>query len=148
MSPEQSLRNPSETIGRAIRLDLVIVACAASAGAHGALIPEHLAEGPGPGGGFIAAALLLAAFAIGLTRRPAETATLVGTALALAGLIVSYGFAITTGVPLLHPEVEPVARLAVATKTVEAGGLIASLQLLRQGRVAPVKSLQPKGTPT
>jgi hypothetical protein len=43
---------------------------------------------------------------------------------------VSYGFAITTGVPVLHPDVEPVDGLALFTKAVEIAGLLASLSLL------------------
>jgi len=51
-------------------------------------------------------------------------------ALVFAGLIVSYGLAITTGVPVLHPDVEPVDGLALFTKAVEIAGLLASLSLL------------------
>ena len=45
--------------------------------------------------------------------------------------------AITTGLPLLHPEVEPVTGLALATKAIEAAALLAAVRLLR-----------PKGLPT
>ena len=47
-----------------LRRDLVIVVCAISAGIHGALTPEHFAEGTGPGTGFAAATVALAALAI------------------------------------------------------------------------------------
>jgi hypothetical protein len=49
----------------------LIVACAASAGIHAALVPQHLAEGLGPGLGFLAAALVLAGVVIALTERTA-----------------------------------------------------------------------------
>jgi hypothetical protein len=39
--------------------------------------------------------------------------------------------AVTTGVPVLHPEPEPVDGLALFTKAVEATGLAAALNLLR-----------------
>jgi uncharacterized protein (DUF1499 family) len=41
----------------------VILACAISAGIHGALVPEHFDEGAGAGLGFASATVLLAAFA-------------------------------------------------------------------------------------
>ena len=46
------------------------------------------------------------------------------------GLLVSYGLAITTGVPVLHPHPEPVDGLALATKAIEIVGLLAATSLL------------------
>ena len=37
-----------------LRVELVILACAVSAGIHAALVPEHLEEGTGAGIGFLA----------------------------------------------------------------------------------------------
>ncbi len=65
----------------------------------------------------------------------------------LVGLLVSYALAITTGVPLLHPDVEPVEGLALVTKAIEGVGLLVGLHLLQ--RRCPAVSLtlvQPKGT--
>ena len=109
--------------------DLVIVACAISAGIHAALVPEHLEEGAAAAGGFAASAVLLGALAIAITRsrRPI---LLAGAVALFAGLIVSYALAVTTGVPVLHPEVEQVEGLAVFTKLVEVGGLLAAADLL------------------
>jgi hypothetical protein len=117
------------------RTDLVIVACAISAGIHGALVPVHFEEGTGAGVGFVVATLLLGALVVALTLRPASGLALAGAALAFAGLIASYAFAITTGLPVLHPGVEPVESLALFTKAVEGAGLAAA-----------VLTLQPKGT--
>jgi hypothetical protein len=111
--------------------DLVILACGVSAGIHAALTPEHFGEGAGAGGGFLAASVLLAVLAVALTRRPGHTGALLATALTLAGLLGSYALAITTGVPLLHPEVEPVNGLALVTKAIEAAALLAAVRLLR-----------------
>lgn len=111
--------------------DLVILACAVSAGIYAALTPEHFGEGAGAGGGFLAASVLLGALAVALTRRPGHTGALLATALTLAGLLGSYALAITTGLPLLHAEVEPVAGLALVTKAIEAGALLGALRLLR-----------------
>jgi hypothetical protein len=71
---------------RLVRRDVVILACAISAGIHGALAPAHFAENTRGGIGFVAATALL--------------------------------------VPVLHPEPEPVDALALATKAVEAVGLL------------------------
>jgi hypothetical protein len=111
--------------------DLVIAACAASAGIHAALTPEHFGEGAGAGGGFLATSLLLAVLAVALTRRPGHAGALLATALTLLGLLGSYALAITTGLPLLHPRVEPVTGLALVTKAIEAAALLAAVRLLR-----------------
>jgi hypothetical protein len=62
------------------------------------------------------------------------------------GLIVSYALVLTTGVPVLHPEIEAVDGLAVFTKAVEAVGLAAAASLARNPSI--LTSLQPKGTLT
>jgi hypothetical protein len=109
-----------------LRRDLVILACAISAGIHAALAPAHFAEGTGAGAGFIVAAGLLAAAAVGLTVRPSSVFVLAGAATVLAGLVGSYVLAVTTGIPVVHPDPEPVAGLALATKAIELLGLTAA----------------------
>ena len=129
-----------------LRTDLVILTCAISAGIHGALVPDHFTEGTAAGLGFLVATVLLAALAIGLTRRPTQGA-LLATAAVFAGLIASYVLVVTTGFPVLHPEPEAVDGLALVTKAVEAGGLILTLSLLRRPSLA-LTLAQPKGTLT
>jgi hypothetical protein len=107
--------------------DLVILACAISAGIHGALVPDHFEQGLGLGVAFVTAAALLAAIAVALTLRPASELVVTGAAIVLAGLLASYGLATTTGLPVLHPEPEPVDGLALATKAIEAVGLLAAV---------------------
>jgi drug/metabolite transporter (DMT)-like permease len=119
-----------------LRGDVVILACAVSAGIHGALVPDHFDEGTGAGIGFAAATLLLAALVVWLTLQPASVLALAGAAAALAGLLAAYALATTTGLPLLHPDPEPVDGLALATKAIEALGLLAASSLTL---------LQPKG---
>ena len=114
---------------RAVERDLVIVVCAVSAGIHAALVPEHWAEGAAAGLGFAVAAAALAVLAVAVTRRP-DALAYAATAAVLAGLIASYVLAVTTGLPLFHPEPEPVEGLALFTKAVEAVGLLAALHLL------------------
>lgn len=130
-----------------LRRDVVILACAISAGIHGALAPAHFAESTGAGLGFVASTILLAALAVVVTVGPASSLPLVGVAIVFAGLLGSYALATTTGLPLLHPQPEPVDGLALATKAFEAVGLATALSLLWH---RPLVSLtpQPKGTPT
>jgi hypothetical protein len=129
-----------------LRRDIVILACAISAGIHGALVPDHFDEWNGAGLGFAVAIVLLAALAVSLTLRAPDALAVAAAAAVLVGLLASYLLAVTTGLPLLHPDPEPVDGLALATKAVEVLGLLAALQLLRSGRPAVATTLlQPKG---
>ena len=129
-------------IGRAaLERDLVIVACAMSAGIHAALVREHLEEARPAGVAFAVSAVLLAGAAVALTRSRSP-ALLGATAALLAGLILSYLLAVTTGVPVLHPEVEPMEGLALFTKAVELAGAGAAVALLELGPTLA----RPKGT--
>jgi hypothetical protein len=64
----------------------------------------------------------------------------------LRGDVVILACAISAGVPVLHPDPEPLDGLALATKAIEAVGLLAAASLLR--RPVPAIVTQPKGTPT
>ena len=128
-----------------LRTDIVILACAVSAGIHAALAPDHFAENTGAGVGFVAATASLALLAVALTRDASQLA-LVGTVAVFAGLLASYALVITTGVPVLHPDVEPIDLLALFTKAVEAIGLITAVSLMR--RPSPLAFPQAKGTLT
>ena len=114
--------------------DLLVLACAVSAGIHAALVPDHLAEGTGAGLGFLAAAIGLAVLAVALTRQPHSASALGAAGVILAGLLVSYALAVTSGVPVLHPDPEPVDGLALFTKGVELAGLLAATHLLLRER--------------
>jgi hypothetical protein len=112
-----------------LRLDVVVLACAVSAGIHGALVREHFEEGAGAGLGFLVATVLLAALAVVLTRDPSPP-VLLATAAVFAGLIAAYALVVATGFPVLHPEREAVDGLALFTKAVEAVGLVLALALI------------------
>ena len=131
-----------------LRRDVVILACAVSAGIHGALAPAHFDEGGGAGIAFVVSAAVLAGLALWLTLRPAGPLPSAVAALVLAGLLVSYALATTTGVPVLHPEPEPVDGLALATKAFEFVGLVTALSLLRRRPAVCLPLIQPKGTLT
>ncbi len=128
-----------------LRADIVILACAVSAGIHGALAPDHFKAGTGAGVGFVVATILLATLAVVLTRNPSQLA-LMGTAAVFGGLIASYALVITTGVPVLHPDLEAVDGLALFTKAVEAIGLVTATSLVRRPSLLLLP--QPKGTLT
>jgi hypothetical protein len=130
-----------------VRHDAAILACAVSAGIHGALAPAHFAEAQAAGAGFVAATLVLAGLLVALTLRPASRPPLLGAAAAFAGLLGSYALAATTGLPLLHPQPEPLDGVALATKAFEAVGLLAAISLLQRRDVA-LRLIHPKGTPT
>ena len=66
-----------------------------------------------------------------LTRRPSRLA-LSATTVVFAGLIVSYLLVLLSGLPVLHPEREPVEALAVWTKVIEAIGLVVAAGCLRR----------------
>jgi hypothetical protein len=126
--------------------DVVILACAVSAGIHAALIPGHFDESVGAGLGFVGATVALAGLVGWMTWRPLSPAPLAAAVVTLTGLLASYALAITTGLPVLHPDPEPVDGLALATKAIEAGGLLVSASLL--WRHVAVIHPQPKGTLT
>jgi hypothetical protein len=127
-----------------LRGDVVILACAISAGIHGALVPGHFDEGTGAGLGFVAATVALAGLVVWLTWRPANASALAAAALTFAGLLASYALATTTGLPVLHPDPEPVDGLALVTKGIEAAGLLAASGLLWRPRVTATLP-EPKG---
>jgi hypothetical protein len=129
-----------------LRADVVIIGCAISAGIHGALVPGHFDEGIGTGLGFVAATVALAAVVLSLTRWPGNPSALGAAAALLGGLLGSYALAVTTGLPVLHPDPEPVDGLALATKAIETVGLLAATSLL--WRPVAVNALRPKGTLT
>lgn len=110
--------------------DVVILACSISAGIHGALTPAHFRDGLGPGLGFAAATVLLAAAATAITVRPASELAVAVAAVVLSGLLGSYALATTAGVPFVHPDPEPVDALGLVTKAIEVAGLLAAGNVL------------------
>jgi hypothetical protein len=129
-----------------LRTSIVILACAISAGIHGALVQDHFHEGTGAGLGFAVATVLLALLAIVGTRAPTQ-GWLAAAAAVFAALIASYALVVTTGMPVLHPQPEAIDGLALFTKAVEAIGLVLVASLLQRPSLA-LNLTQPKGTPT
>lgn len=131
-----------------LRRDVVILACAVSAGIHGALAPAHFAEGAGAGVGFVVSTVLLAALVVALTVWPASSIPVTGAAIIFVGLLASYALATTTGLPVLHPESETVDGLALATKAFEIAGLVTAMNLLWRRPAVSLSLIHPKGTLT
>jgi hypothetical protein len=111
-----------------------------SSGVHAALAPEHIRESLLTGVGFVAAAVVLVVLTIVLTARPESRAVTSFAVLVLLALLVSYEVASTSGIPVLHPDVEPVDTVGVLTKAVEVVGLGLALGLRRpvRDRTIPV----------
>jgi hypothetical protein len=114
---------------RPFALDVVVSAAAASAGVHAALVPEHLREAPQLGIAFIASAVLLLA-AAGVGTLTDSSCAMAATAVLFAGLIAGYAVSRTTGIPWLQPEPERADVVGLATKVVEAFGLVFTLRLI------------------
>jgi hypothetical protein len=106
----------------------LVLALAASAGAHAALVPGHAAEGLPISVLFAVSALVLAGFSV-LVDRSDRRAVVVAAALLLGGLLTLYAASRVVVVwPLAH--VEPIDAVGAITKLVEAAGLTLALSLL------------------
>lgn len=116
--------------------EVLIASCAISAGIHAALAPEHLREEPGAGVGFLVSAVLLAVLCVVLVYRPGNRIAVGAAGATLAGLLVAYALVLAAGVPVLHPDREPADGLALVTKAIELGGLVAALGLAAPGLFA------------
>lgn len=114
---------------RVVFSKIVVFACAASAGGHAGLVPEHLYAEPRVGVAFLVAIVLLLATGAALTVRPDDPRIATAAAVLFAGLIVAYAASRTTGIPLLAPDREALDTVGVATKVVEVAGLALALWL-------------------
>jgi hypothetical protein len=108
----------------------VSLVCAASAGVHAALVPEHVAEGPLIGAAFGVSAVALGAGAVAVRRPGGRTRAV---AVLLAGVALCYLLSRTTGIPVLVPEPEHLEPLGVLTTAAEVlAALAACLPLDRE----------------
>ena len=122
-------RWPKADAGQGTAVRMVIAACAASAGAHAGLVPEHLREAPQLGIAFIVASVVLLAVVVALALRPDDRRIALVAALLLTGLIGSWGASRVTGIPFFQPRPEPVDLVGLVTKLVEVLGLAFALWL-------------------
>jgi drug/metabolite transporter (DMT)-like permease len=109
----------------------VVLVCAASAGAHAALTPDHLREGGvGLGGAFLGAAVAPALLALALRRPRPRRWVPPAAVLVLLGTAIAYVLSRTTGLPLLISHPEEVDLVGSVTSATEVAGAIASTFLM------------------
>jgi hypothetical protein len=116
---------------RAAAVNVTVFACAASAGIHAGIAPEHLREAPRLGVAFVLTVVVLAVIGAALAIRPERTVCMVA-ALVLGGLIVAYAATRTTGIPLLSPDPEGVDPVGIAAVVFELVGMTSALWLARR----------------
>jgi hypothetical protein len=124
----RSERRPAS--GFSIRdADIVLAACAISAGAHAALVPSHLQHEPRLGLAFLAAVALLLAAGAAIARCPGRARPVQASALLFAGLITAYAAATSIGIPVLSDHPEAVDGVALVTKLAESVGLVFAVKV-------------------
>jgi hypothetical protein len=109
--------------------ELVVFVCAASAGIHAGLVPEHLREEPRLGVAFALAAVMLLGTGAAVARRPADRGIARAAALTLGALVAAYAASRTTGIPLIDPDPEAVDGIGIAAVALELGGVVLALRL-------------------
>jgi drug/metabolite transporter (DMT)-like permease len=127
------------TISVVHRRNLLVAACAFSAGVHLAITPEHLSEMPPIGVSFIVATVALAVTVGALIRFPESRWPPLAAAALFVGMIVAYALTRAMAIPGLEETPEAVDVVGVITKVVELGGLALAVSLL----VPPLRSAQP-----
>jgi hypothetical protein len=125
--------------------DLVVFACAASAGIHAALVPEHLREEPRLGVAFALAVVVLLATAAVVALKPIDRGAARLAAGVLGGLVVCYVASRTTGIPLLDPEPEAADAVGVSAVAIELAGLVFALDRLTERPPSSAVSLKRGG---
>jgi len=125
---------------------VVAYACAASAGIHAGIVPEHLREEPRLGVAFVITVVLLVATCATVALRP-DRVTALAAALLLAGVICAYIASRTTGIPALAPDPESVDGVGIAAVAIELVGLTCALWLarpIRRRRRRPIPQEVPR----
>jgi hypothetical protein len=123
---------------RAVAATVVVFACAASAGIHAGIVPEHLREEPRLGVAFILAVLVLLATGTAVAARPTAGPVAWIAALVLGGLIVGYVASRATGIPVLAPDPEAIDGIGAVAVGIEllgvAGALVLAHPIRRRAR--------------
>jgi hypothetical protein len=127
---------------------LLVLSVAFTAGIHAALVPEHLAEMPRLGVGFIIAAAIGAALAGALLVLGPVRWLIVLTGVFLALEIATWIAFVTVSVPGFDGTPEPVEVIAIVCKAIEAFGVLLTVGLARVGAdtartMTPTFAVQP-----
>src|SRR5438105_445439 len=117
------------SMAQAAASSLVVFSCAASAGIHAGLVPEHLREEPGLGVAFMLAVAVLLITGAAAAFRPADRRVARLSVVLFGGLIAAYAASRTTGIPLLAPDPEAVDGVGVVAVAIEVAGLACALWL-------------------
>jgi hypothetical protein len=125
--------------------DRVVFACAASAGIHAGLIPEHLREEPRLGIAFALTVIVLLATAATVALKPSDRAAASLAALVLGGLVACYVASRTTGIPLLDPDPEAIDAIGVSAVAIQLVGLVFALGRSTQPPLSSAASLRRGG---
>lgn len=112
---------------------LLVLSVAFTAGIHAALVPEHLAEMPRLGVGFIIAAAAGAALAGALMVLGPVRWLVVLTGLFLVFEIATWIAFVAVSVPGFDGTPEPVETIAGVCKAIEALGVLLAVRLVRAG---------------
>jgi hypothetical protein len=105
----------------------VVFACAASAGIHAGLVPEHLREEPRLGIAFALAVLVLLATAAMGALKPSDRGVAGLAAAVLGGLVACYVASRTIGIPWLDPDPEALDAVGVSAVAIQLVGLVLAL---------------------
>lgn len=113
---------------RRVRLqNLAAAACAAGAGVHAALVPDHFTESAQLGIAFVLSTLLLAGAALAIRPPRYRWPGPLAVAVVLAGTALAYLLSRTSGIPWLVPYPEEIDPLGVVISGVEVIGALAAL---------------------
>lgn len=111
--------------------DLCALACAASAGVHGALVAPHASEAAPMAVAFVLVTTGLAIAALGLALQPSPNTSTASAAL-LVAVATAYLLSRTTGIPGLTDHPEPFDALGVAVSTLEVAAAVVAVVAVRQ----------------
>jgi hypothetical protein len=112
--------------------------CAASAGVHAGIVPEHLVEaGPRLAAAFAGAAVLLLLAAVAASRPRFDSWAPAGAAALLTATAVAYLLSRTTGLPGLIVEPEAVDPVGLVASVGELLGAVAGILLYINGKETP-----------
>jgi drug/metabolite transporter (DMT)-like permease len=108
----------------------VACTCAASAGVHAGLVPEHLREAPPLGVAFALSATLFALAALVIRQPGPRPLAAVGVMVLLLSTALAYVASRTTGIPILSPVPEPADALGASVSVLEVAAAAAAIRIL------------------
>ncbi|HZC73322.1 MAG TPA: hypothetical protein VE442_21685 [Jatrophihabitans sp.] len=143
MSGFDAVRRPgaaSAAPGTALRC-LAALALAANIAIHVYLAPDHIAEIPYIGAGFVAASMLLGGVLVGLLLWPADRSTWLAGAVLSAGMAALFVVSRTLGLPDYHEAWTSDSALGLWCLAPEAVFVVCAIEALAR-RTAPERALR------